>query len=211
MLDKHIVPVLRPVLKKLAINVVSRGFSADQVTIAGFASGLLCFAAIAMGWYTAGLFLLLLNRLADGIDGELARLSKPSDAGAFLDITLDFFFYALLPLGFAIADPQTNALAAAVLITSFIGTGASFLAYSRFAEVRGVEHPDFSYKGLYYLDGLAEGTETVLFFCMMCLLPMWFVQLAWVFAAICVVTAINRVWFGYRTLRNNDRDLKTNR
>lgn len=204
MLDKHIVPVLKPLLKKLATNVASRGFSADQVTIAGFACGLICVAAIAMGWYTAGLLFLLLNRLADGIDGELARLSKPSDAGAFLDITLDFFFYALLPLGFAIADPPDNALAAAALITSFVGTGASFLAYSRFAEARGVDHPEFAYKGLYYLDGLAEGTETVLFFCVMCLLPMWFVQLAWIFAVICVVTAINRVWFGYSTLRTTD-------
>lgn len=200
MLDKHIVPVLKPVLKQLAGRVASKGMTADQVTIAGFCCGLVCVALIALDAYTAALIFLLLNRLADGLDGEMARLSGATDSGAFLDITLDFIFYALLPLGFALADPVSNGLAAAVLVASFVGTGASFLAYSRFADRHGAAHPDFSYKGFYYLDGLAEGTETVLFFCAMCLLPFWFVELAWVFAAICTLTAINRVWFGYRTL-----------
>lgn len=175
--------------------------TADQLTVAGFVAGVLCIAAIALGWYTLGLVLLLLNRLVDGLDGEVARLTGASDAGAFLDITLDFIFYALLPLGFAIANPSENALPAAALVASFVGTGASFLAYSRFAESRGIDHPDFSYKGLYYLDGLAEGTETVLFFCLMCLFPLWFAPLAWIFAIICLLTAINRVVVGYRTLR----------
>jgi len=126
--------------------------------------------------------LLLLNRLADGLDGELARLSQPSDGGAFLDITLDFIFYAMFPLGFAMFAPQTNALPAAVLIASFVGTGASFLAFSGQAEKQGMEHPDFAYKGFYYLNGLAEGTETILVFVLMCLLPSHFALIAYVFA-----------------------------
>ena len=34
---------------------------------------------------------------------SVARLSKASDAGGFLDISLDFLFYASIPLAFAIA------------------------------------------------------------------------------------------------------------
>jgi len=143
----------------------------------------------------------LLNRLADGIDGELARLNDSTDAGAFLDIVLDFIFYALFPIGFALYDPSGNGLAAAALIASFVGTGASFLAFDSFAQRRKIEHPDFGYKGLYYLNGLAEGTETVLVFVLMCLLPQHFVVIATVFAVVCVVTAINRVVFSYITLR----------
>jgi phosphatidylglycerophosphate synthase len=60
----------------------------------------------------------------------VARLSCPTDRGAFLDIALDFVFYALVPLGFALADPAANALPAAVLIAAFVGTGSSFLAFS---------------------------------------------------------------------------------
>lgn len=201
LLDKHVVPRLKLPLSALASKIDEHGTGADQVTVAGFGAGVLCVLALAMGWYTLGLLLLLLNRLADGVDGELARISGSSDAGAFLDITLDFCFYALLPLGFALANPAANALPAAALVVSFVGTGASFLAYSRFAEARNIEHPEFAYKGLYYLDGLAEGTETVLFFIAMCLFPDWFPVLAWFFAGICLVTAVNRVVFGYLTLK----------
>ena len=99
-----------------------------------------------------------MNRLADGVDGELARIQGPTDRGAFLDIALDFVFYALFPLGFALGHAD-YALPAAVLIASFVGTGSSFLAFASQAEKKGIEHPDFGYKGLYYLNGLAEGTE----------------------------------------------------
>ncbi len=60
-----------------------------------------------------GLFFIAASRLADGLDGELARVTAPTDRGAFLDITLDFLFYASVPLAFAWADPAANALAAA--------------------------------------------------------------------------------------------------
>ena len=62
---------------------------------------------------------LLLNRALDGLDGALARLSRVTDRGAFLDIGLDFVFYAAIPLAFAVSDPAANALAAAVLLAAF--------------------------------------------------------------------------------------------
>ena len=206
MLDKYVVPVIKPALAKVAVACQNRGWTADQVTVVGFFIGLLSVAALALGAPLLALVFLLLNRLADGIDGELARQQTPTDAGGFLDISLDFIFYALFPLGFAIADPASNALPAAVLIASFVGTGASFLAFSSMAAKHNFQHPDFDYKGLYYLNGLAEGTETVLFFVVMCLLPDYFVTLAWAFAFICAVTALNRVWFGYLTIRRQENE-----
>jgi len=202
MLDKHIVPLLKPPLKQLAKALSARGWQADRVTTVGFLLGCCCIVALAMGHTVVALVFLLLNRLADGVDGELARIREPTDAGGFLDISLDFIFYALFPLGFAIADPVNNALPAAVLIASFVGTGASFLAFSSMAGKHDIAHPEFGYKGLYYLDGLAEGTETVVFFVIMCLLPNQFAWLAWGFAMLCFITAANRVVFGYLTLRD---------
>jgi phosphatidylglycerophosphate synthase len=202
MLDKHIVPRIKPVLGRIAAGVNRLGVTADMVTVAGFAVGLLCIPAIAFGYAELALLLLLINRLADGIDGELARLQQSTDAGGYLDITLDFIFYAAFPLGFALADPMHNAIPAAVLITSFVGTGASFLAFATQAEKRDIVSPDFAYKGLYYLDGLAEGTETIICFVLMCLFPQHFAVLAWVFAFICFITAVNRVYFGYLTLKS---------
>lgn len=201
MLDKHIVPLLKPPLKRIAMLAHHCGVTADQLTVVGFLIGLLSVFLVAIEQPLLGLVALLLNRLADGLDGELARLTVPTDAGGFLDITLDFIFYALFPLGFAIVAPSENALPAACLIASFVGTGASFLAFSSQAEKRQLERPQFAYKGLYYLDGLAEGTETIICFALMCLFPGHFALIAWAFAALCSVTAINRVLFGYRSLR----------
>ena len=88
-----------------------------------------------------------------------------------------------------------------MLIASFVGTGASFLAFDSFARNRNIDHPDFGYKGFYYINGLAEGTETIFAFVLMCLLPQHFSLIAIVFAIVCVITAINRVIFSYVTLR----------
>lgn len=88
---------------------------------------------LALGWYGAALAAIVLNRLLDGLDGALARRRGLSDAGGFLDISLDFLFYALVPFGFIVADPAQNALAGGWLLFAFIGTGSSFwrLRHSR--------------------------------------------------------------------------------
>ena len=199
MLDRHIVPRIKAPLRALAERLERSGWKADQVTLAGFGFGLLSVAALALQAYQLALAGLIMNRLADGVDGELARLQGPTDRGAFLDIALDFVFYALFPLGFALGHAE-YALPAAVLIASFVGTGSSFLAFASQAEKKGIEHPDFGYKGLYYLNGLAEGTETIACFALMCFLPDYFAEIAYAFAAICFVTAANRIWAGWRTL-----------
>lgn len=201
MLDKYVAPKLKPVLAIGAKQLHRVNITADQVTVVGFVIGMLCIPALATGHSLLALVCLIVNRIADGLDGELARLGSPSDAGSFLDITLDFIFYATFPLGFALYDPAQNALPAALLIASFVGTGASFLAFASQAEKHSIQSRDFAYKGLYYLDGLAEGTETIIFFVLMCLLPERFSGLALFFAAICLLTTVNRVYSGYQTLR----------
>lgn len=201
MLDKYVAPKIKPTLGSIAAFAHARGVTADSVSIAGFAVGLCSVVALALGHPLIALGCLLINRLADGIDGEIARIGTPRDSGAYLDITLDFIFYACFPLGFALYAPGANALAAAVLIASFVGTGASFLAFAIHSEKHNIVSPDFSYKGLYYLDGLAEGTETFFCFVLMCLFPKHFATIAWIFASVCAVTAINRVYSGYRTLK----------
>ena len=200
MLDRHVAPRIRPALAAAARALHARGATADRVTVAGFCTGVAATVAVALGSPLVGLALLLLSRLADGLDGELARIDGATGAGAFLDITLDFAFYALFPVGFALADPAANALPAAVLVASFVGTGASFLAFAAQADRLGVPRVQFAHKGMHYLDGLAEGTETIAAFALMCLFPDAFATIAWAFAAVCAVTAVNRIVSGHRTL-----------
>ena len=196
MIDAMLLPLQRRLLAPPARILVRAGVQADQITVAGFVLGLGCLAALATGAWTIGLGLLLLNRLADGLDGAIARMRGPSDRGAFLDIALDFAFYALFPLGFALADPA-NALPAAVLIAAFMGTGSSFLAFAVLAARRGQEAADYPGKGIYYLGGLTEGAETIVVFAAMCLWPAGFPVLAWGFALACAVTTLSRWWQGW--------------
>ena len=201
MLDRAALALLRPSLQRLAAVLVRAGVGADAVTLCGFALDIGAAGAIALGAPLAGLALLLASRLMDGLDGAVARLTQPTDRGAFLDITLDFLFYASIPLAFAVADPSANALPAAVLLAAFMGTASSFLAFAVLAERRGLKSEDYPQKGLYYLGGLTEASETLICMALMCLWPQHFAALAYGFAVLCALTITTRVLGGWRALR----------
>jgi len=200
MFDRPAQALITPLLRAGATGLQRLGVRADSVTWSGFALGLGAAACIAAQRPLAGLALIAASRLADGLDGALARLTAPTDRGAFLDITLDFLFYASVPLAFALADPPANALAAAVLLAAFIGTGSSFLAFAVLAERRGLKAAACPGKGLYYLGGLTEAGETLACFAAMCLWPAGFAPLALGFAALCGLTVLARLHAGWRLL-----------
>lgn len=201
MLDRVVQQALKPLLARAATGLVRGGVGADALTFTGFGLGLAAATAIAFGHFLIGLALLLLSRLMDGLDGAVARATSPTDRGGFLDITLDFLFYAAIPLAFALADPAANALPAAVLLASFIGTGSSFLAFAIVAAQRGLTSTALPDKSFYFLGGLTEATETLAAFVAMCLWPSWFPQIAYGFAALCAITTVLRIVWGYRRLR----------
>jgi phosphatidylglycerophosphate synthase len=198
MLDRVAIRLLRPSLERGARALHRAGVAADAVTWAGFAIGAGAACAIALGSNVLGLALIAVSRVCDGLDGALARLTQPTDRGAFLDIALDFLFYASVPLAFAVADPVERALPAATLLAAFIGTGSSFLAYAVFAERRGMSSAEYPSKGLYYLGGLTEASETFICFALMCLVPAWFALWAYAFAAMCALTIVSRLAAGWR-------------
>ena len=200
MLDRYALALLRPAMQAGARGLARLGLSADQASWIGFGIGVAGALCIARQQFVAGLVLLLASRVFDGLDGALARLTQPTDRGAFLDITLDFLFYASIPLAFALADPAANALAAAVLLAAFVGTGSTFLAYAALAAQRGQKSVAYPTKGLYYLGGLTEATETIACFVLMCLWPGHFAALAFGFAGLCVLTIATRLWAGWRGL-----------
>jgi phosphatidylglycerophosphate synthase len=202
MLDAWMRQRIDPPMDRLGRAVAGLGVAADAVTLAGFALGLAAVPALAAGWTWAALVLLLANRLADGLDGAVARHDRLTDLGGYLDIVCDFLVYAGFPLGFALLDPQAYALPAAVVIFSFIGTGASFLAYAIVAAKRGQTTEIRGRKSLYYLGGLTEGTETFAFLAAICLFPAWFPWLAYAFATACAVTTISRMLAAVRAFRD---------
>jgi len=192
MLDRVVRPLIDPPLDAAGRRLAALGISANAVTLAGFAVGLAAIPAVAAGDYLAGLALLLVSRLSDGLDGAVARVRGPTDLGGYLDIVCDFILYSGWAFAFALADPG-DAIPAAFLMLSFMGTGASFLAYAVFAAKRGVTTEISGTKSLYYLGGLTEGTETIVIFMAFCLLPQFFAPLAWAFAAACWITTASRM------------------
>ena len=182
--------------------LAARGASANTVTLAGFALGLTAAALLALGW--SGLLValvLLASRLADGLDGAVARVRGKTDFGGYLDIAADFAFYGALPLAFVLRDPDANGLAGAFLLFSFYVNGATFLGHAVLAAKRGMETTIRGEKSLYFTPGLLEGTETIVFLLLIAVWPGLFVPGAWVFGLLCLLTALARVVLASRTFR----------
>ncbi len=193
MLDAAARKLIDPPLNAIGKKLGASGVTADSVTLVGLGLGLIAALFIALGWVGAGLVALLASRLADGLDGAVARATQKTDFGGYLDIACDFLFYGAIPFAFVVMDPSANAVAGAWLLTSFYFNGTSFLGYAILAEKRGIETDAQGVKSLYYSNGLLEGTETIIFFVLLCLLPAYFAPIAWVFGALCFATATLRL------------------
>ncbi len=210
MLDSIVTPFIKPLLKPIVEGLNRKGITPNQVTIIGFVVGLFAVPMIVLHWWWAALFFIAMNRIMDGIDGELARFQQSSStAGGFLDICLDFLFYAAIPLAFGLANPEQWAIPALVLIVTFIGTGSSFLAFAIAAEKYQIDRPQFKNKSFYYMQGLAEGTETIAVFIAFCIWPEHFSTIAYIFAFICSITIVTRISGGFHTLLRFELNAKS--
>ncbi|ASY55104.1 MULTISPECIES: CDP-alcohol phosphatidyltransferase family protein [Sinorhizobium] len=193
---------LDPILNRLGAALAKRGLGADAVTVAGLCLGLAAAVLIALHYYVAGAALILLSRLCDGLDGAVARASRKTDFGGFLDIVLDFAFYGAIPLAFIAADPAANGFAGGLLLFAFYVNGSSFLAFAAIAEKRALSTEIRGAKSIYFTTGLAEATETIVFFVAVCLFPHRFPVLAAIFAVLCLYTALSRIVLARLTFRD---------
>ncbi|MDN3395172.1 MULTISPECIES: CDP-alcohol phosphatidyltransferase family protein [unclassified Pseudoalteromonas] len=208
MLDKFVTPIIKPLLTPVVMLINKSGITANQLTVFGFLVGMFAVPLLAFEMWYGALIAIALNRILDGLDGALARYAnQSSSAGGFLDITLDFLFYAAIPLGFILANPAQNAIAGAILLATFIGTGSSFLAFAIAAEKFKLDKPQFKYKSFYYLNGLTEGTETIALFVAFCIWPQHFAIMASLFAASCAITIFTRIYGGYHTLKQQETNI----
>ena len=196
MFDAKLRPIIDQMLDPVGGWLARHGVTANQVTLGGAFFGLLAFVFIAINMPLAGFLLVLLNRLADGIDGAIARSSRQSDFGGYLDMVADFIFYSAIPLAFAISNPE-NATAACFLCVSFMGTASSFLGFAILAAKHDIKTEVQGKKAFYYLGGLTEGAETMIVLCIMTIWPTHFVFFAWSFGTLCWVTTCSRVYMTY--------------
>ena len=205
MLDGIARKLIDPPLNWTAKRLAAVGPGANAVTVFGFAVGLGGCVAIGFELFPLALLLIAVNRIADGLDGAIARRTGSTDLGGFLDITLDTLFYSAVPFAFAVARPEF-ALSAAFLIFGFVGTGGSFLAFAVVAAKKNLGTERSGKKSFFYSVGLMEGTETVAFFALFCLLPNSFALLAWTFGGLCWLTTALRIAGGVAAFRAPPND-----
>ncbi len=205
MLDATVRRALEPSLDALAATLARLGVRATALTVAGWSVGVGACALVATGHWHLALVGWLLNRVLDGLDGPLARQTGSTDLGGFLDIVADFSIYGGFVVAAAVAEPDAR-LACLVLLGTYYLSGTAFLALSSLLERRGeaarAEVADG--RSLLFVGGLAEGTETVLAYVLICLLPQHLELIAAIFAVAVALTALQRIALGIHLLRSDE-------
>ncbi|MBL0925579.1 MAG: CDP-alcohol phosphatidyltransferase family protein [Sphingomonadaceae bacterium] len=198
MFDAALRRLVDPPLDRCAGWLAGSGVSANALTLVGAAIGLAAAAAISQQQFGAGVALILLNRILDGIDGAVARINGPTEFGGYLDTLADFLFYVSVPAAFGLTG-YGNLFPALLLVASFTLTAVSFLAFAAIAARSGRNDGTHGPKAFIYSTGLMEGGETIAFFILFCLFPAYFPELALLFAGLCGVTVAQRIALAAKT------------
>jgi len=180
-----------PALNRIAAGVVDARISANMLTISGAGLALAAAFFITQSNFAAALGFILLNRIVDGLDGAVARIKGPTEFGGYLDTICDYIFYLSIPVAFGLMD-QFNQIPALLLVASFTLTAVSFLAFAAIAARQVSDDGAHGPKAFIYSTGLMEGAETIAFFALFCLFPGFFPTLAIIFAALCLLTVLQR-------------------
>ncbi|WP_340644704.1 CDP-alcohol phosphatidyltransferase family protein [Phenylobacterium sp.] len=197
MFDARLRRLIDPPLNHLGAQIARWGVTANQVTVAGATLGAGAGLAIGLDHPLIGLALVAGSRLLDGLDGAIARATRPTDLGGYLDILCDYVFYLAVPLGFGFAAAGNLAYALA-LVAGFTLTAVSFLAYAAIAAKRGLSETAHGPKSFVYSTGFAEGAETILAFVAMCLFPGYFPLIAMILLVLCILTVAQRILLAHR-------------
>lgn len=187
-------------IQKLAKLIAKLGISANVITITGFVVGLLAINFLAIESYGWALICILLNRFCDILDGAVAKASKVTEFGVFLDACLDYMFYAGVIFGFALANPEQNAIAASFLMFGFIASASALLSYGVIAYKNKTQSkPDIN-ESPFYLGGIAQGFETFTTLVVLCIIPNLFMPLAIILGVFCFIKAVSVIISAYYVL-----------
>ena len=203
MIDKY----LRPVKEKLmlpAAQILSKYITPNQITLIAFAFGLLSCVLIILNNFYLALVFWLLNRIIDGLDGTVARVSKKqTNWGAYLDIMLDFIIYTLLPISLTIVSNKGIYiyLSLSVMLGTFYINTASWMYLSAVLEKRTGNSSVKELTTISMPTGLVEGTETIILFTLFFLFPDYLPYLFITVSGLTIIGIIQRMIWGYKNLQ----------
>jgi phosphatidylglycerophosphate synthase len=199
MFDRQIQKYTQKPLQYIA-KLFLKFISPNHMTLIGFSFGVLMCFSIIIDQYLIAIIFLFLNRLADGLDGTMARLQNPTPLGGYLDIVLDFLIYGGFVLSFGVTE-QNNTLTSMILLFCYIGTGSTFLAKA--AILPSLTNQNLNEeipKSFHYAVGLVEGTETIVFMVLCLLFPNLFIYFSFIFIILCLITIVFRIIVCYKEL-----------
>lgn len=196
MFDAALRSRLEKPLRRIAEPLERAGLAPNALTGIALIVGIGACVAIAYERWWLGLILWILNRLADGLDGPIARLRGPTELGGFFDIVADFAIYGGVLIALGIALPETR-LACLVVFLTYNLSSTSFLAFSSLAATRALQGDT---RSLNFPDGIAEGGETIAAYIVILAFPSQAVTLLWIWAALVGLTVLQRLFIVARLL-----------
>jgi len=186
-------------------KVVAKYLTATQLTLAGLFCGFVSFFLFCFDLPELGQLFWWLNRLFDGIDGEVARVSKSeSDFGAYLDIICDFSVYAILPIGIVFGQSDVSRegfLALGFLEGAYFVNAGSLFLLSSIVEKRGFGRKVTGEKtSVSFPRGIIEGGETMVFYFLFIMFRDQVTFLFTLFGSLVTLTILHRLHWAYKNL-----------
>lgn len=192
MIDPLVRPHIVSVMDRVAIKVSQSGLSANMLTVIGFLFGFAGCFFVGMQMYPLGLLLILIALAFDGLDGAVARVTKTTELGAWLDMMASVLLFAMFPLFFMLSSINDDTAAACILLFTYLIMGMANLSYDYFAMKRGAPPAK---------SGLVETSEITLFIILSCLYPDGFSFFAAALAIMNLAAASIRMVLTYRLLK----------
>ena len=194
MIDEYLIKIFKPFLELVASPFYKCGVNANYISLFGLSMSFLSFYLILEGLNNIALFVFLLGRILDGVDGIIANKDRITEFGGFIDIVFDLISYSLVPLAFILKD-NSNAIFGSILLTTFFGTSSAFFGIAIFENNKFIKrNPE---KSFYYVGGFMGGAITIIFLSLMFIFPEKFNLIALIFSVLCILGTIERIFYAY--------------
>ena len=194
MIDQYFIKIIKPLLELVASPFYKFGVNANYISLFGLSLSFLSFYLILRELNYIALFIFLLGRILDGVDGIIANKTRITEFGGFIDIVFDLISYSLVPLAFILKD-NSNAIFGSILLATFFGTSSAFFGIAIFENNKFIKrNPE---KSFYHVGGFMGGAITIFFLSLMFIFPEKFNLIALIFSVLCILGTIERIFYAY--------------
>ena len=194
MIDQYFIKIFKPFLELVASPLYKLGVNANYISLLGLSLSFLSFYLILKDLNNIALFVFLLGRILDGVDGIIANKTRITEFGGFIDIVFDLISYSLVPLAFILKD-NSNAIFGSILLATFFGTSSAFFGIAIFENNKFIKrNPE---KSFYHVGGFMGGAITIFFLSLMFIFPEKFNLIALIFSVLCILGTIERIFYAY--------------